>query len=257
MPNLAVSVRANPSSPHLTIWRHKLYRHLSYVFKGKRLTTVIAPNAIAVLEKRVSPPHKRSARGRRRSAVHREAGLASLTDYRVVRDLLVGARREDAGRDHRRATITAERLAAALTLQAPSATPVAIRERDSAAHVGLGAEARRDPRLQRREPRFQPGGLSDRYDPQEQDRPRWERGSLWRSRGSSTGRTRSRPSRPGFPLSRRRRGRSFARFHRGASCGTCASTGARGQGRETALPRSRRITGGRSTTSRPVCGGGS
>jgi integrase len=47
----------------------------------------------------------------------------------VVRDLLEGARREDAGRDHGRATITAKRLAAALELQGPPATPLAIRDR--------------------------------------------------------------------------------------------------------------------------------
>jgi integrase len=55
--------------------------------------------------------------------------LASPTDQRVVRDLLEGARREDAGRDHGRATITAKRLAAALVLQGPPATPLAIRDR--------------------------------------------------------------------------------------------------------------------------------
>jgi integrase len=60
---------------------------------------------------------------------HRAAGLASPTDQRVVRDLLEGARREDAGRDHGRATITAKRLAAALDLQGPPATPLAIRDR--------------------------------------------------------------------------------------------------------------------------------
>jgi site-specific recombinase XerC len=47
----------------------------------------------------------------------------------VARDLLEGTRREDAGRDHGRATITAKRLAAALTLQGPPATPLAIRDR--------------------------------------------------------------------------------------------------------------------------------
>jgi integrase len=60
---------------------------------------------------------------------HREAGLASPTDHRVVRDLLEGARRQDAGLDHGRATITAKRLAAALALQPPPATPIAIRDR--------------------------------------------------------------------------------------------------------------------------------
>jgi site-specific recombinase XerC len=35
----------------------------------------------------------------------------------------------DAGRDHGRATITAKRLAAALELQGPPATPIAIRDR--------------------------------------------------------------------------------------------------------------------------------
>jgi integrase len=60
---------------------------------------------------------------------HRAAGLASPTDQRVVRDLLEGARREDAGRDHGRATVTAKRLAAALELQGPPATPIAIRDR--------------------------------------------------------------------------------------------------------------------------------
>jgi integrase len=60
---------------------------------------------------------------------HRQAGLASPTDQRVVRDLLEGARRADAGRDHGRATITAKRLAAALALQGPPATPIAIRDR--------------------------------------------------------------------------------------------------------------------------------
>src|SRR5450755_2496946 len=60
---------------------------------------------------------------------HRAAGLASPTDQRVVRDLLEGSRREDAGRDHGRATITAKRLAAALTLQGPPSTPLAIRDR--------------------------------------------------------------------------------------------------------------------------------
>jgi site-specific recombinase XerC len=60
---------------------------------------------------------------------HRAAGLAAPTDQRVVRDLLEGARREDAGRDHGRATITAKRLAAALELQGPPATPLAIRDR--------------------------------------------------------------------------------------------------------------------------------
>src|SRR5450755_2649079 len=60
---------------------------------------------------------------------HRQAGLASPTDQRVVRDLLEGARREDAGRDHGRATITAKRLAAALELQGPPATPIVIRDR--------------------------------------------------------------------------------------------------------------------------------
>jgi integrase len=54
--------------------------------------------------------------------------LAS-TDQRVVRDLLEGARREDAGRDHGRATVTAKRLAAALELQGPPGTPIAIRDR--------------------------------------------------------------------------------------------------------------------------------
>jgi integrase len=47
----------------------------------------------------------------------------------VVRDLLEGARREDAGRDHGRASVTAKRLAAALELQGPPATPLAIRDR--------------------------------------------------------------------------------------------------------------------------------
>jgi len=60
---------------------------------------------------------------------HRQAGLASPTDQRVVRDLLEGARREDAGRDHGRATITAKRLAATLELQGPPTTPLAIRDR--------------------------------------------------------------------------------------------------------------------------------
>jgi site-specific recombinase XerC len=60
---------------------------------------------------------------------HRAAALASPTDQRVVRDLLEGARREDAGRDHGRATVTAKRLAAALELQGPPATPLAIRDR--------------------------------------------------------------------------------------------------------------------------------
>jgi integrase len=60
---------------------------------------------------------------------HRAAGLASPTDQRVVRDLLEGAQREDAGRDHGRATITAKRLAAALELLGPPATPLAIRDR--------------------------------------------------------------------------------------------------------------------------------
>ena len=60
---------------------------------------------------------------------HRAAGLASPTEHRIVSDLLEGARREDAGRDHGRATITAKRLAAALTLQGPPATPIAIRDR--------------------------------------------------------------------------------------------------------------------------------
>src|SRR5450755_1558842 len=60
---------------------------------------------------------------------HRAAGLASPTDQRLVRDLLEGARREDAGRDHGRANITAKRLAAALELQGPPATPLAIRYR--------------------------------------------------------------------------------------------------------------------------------
>jgi site-specific recombinase XerC len=60
---------------------------------------------------------------------HGAVGLASPTDQRVVRDLLEGARREDAGRDHGRATITAKRLAAALALQGPPATPIAIRDR--------------------------------------------------------------------------------------------------------------------------------
>lgn len=46
--------------------------------------------------------------------LHRAAGLASPTDQRVVRDLLEGARRQDAGRDHGREAITAKRLAAAL-----------------------------------------------------------------------------------------------------------------------------------------------
>jgi integrase len=53
----------------------------------------------------------------------------SPTDQRVVRDLLEGARREDAGRDHGRATVTAKRLAAALDLQGPPAKPLAIRDR--------------------------------------------------------------------------------------------------------------------------------
>jgi site-specific recombinase XerD len=56
---------------------------------------------------------------------HRKAGLASPTQHRVVRDLLEGARRADAGR----ATITSKRLAAALELQGPPATPIAIRDR--------------------------------------------------------------------------------------------------------------------------------
>jgi integrase len=60
---------------------------------------------------------------------HREAGLASPTEHRIVRDLLEGARRADVGRDHGRATITAKRLAAALELQGPPATPLAIRDR--------------------------------------------------------------------------------------------------------------------------------
>jgi hypothetical protein len=46
-----------------------------------------------------------------------------------VRDLLEGARRADAGRDHGRATITAKRLAAALELQGPPATPITVRDR--------------------------------------------------------------------------------------------------------------------------------
>jgi hypothetical protein len=46
----------------------------------------------------------------------------------VVRDLFDGARRLAAGRDHGRVTITAKRVAAALTLQRPPATPIAIRD---------------------------------------------------------------------------------------------------------------------------------
>jgi integrase len=60
---------------------------------------------------------------------HRAAGLASPTGQRVVRDMLEGARREDAGRDHGRATITAKRLAASIELQGPPTTPIAIRDR--------------------------------------------------------------------------------------------------------------------------------
>jgi site-specific recombinase XerC len=60
---------------------------------------------------------------------HRQAGLTSPTDQRVVRDLLEGARRQDGGRDHGRATITAKRLAASIELQGPPATPLAIRDR--------------------------------------------------------------------------------------------------------------------------------
>jgi site-specific recombinase XerC len=55
--------------------------------------------------------------------------LASPTDQRALRDLLEGARREDAGHDHGRATITAKRLAAALELQGPPTTPLAVRDR--------------------------------------------------------------------------------------------------------------------------------
>jgi hypothetical protein len=47
----------------------------------------------------------------------------------VVRDLLEGARREDAGRDYGRATITAKRLAASIELQGPPATQIATRDR--------------------------------------------------------------------------------------------------------------------------------
>jgi integrase len=60
---------------------------------------------------------------------HREAGLASPTDHRVVRDLLEGARRADAGRDHGRATVTSKRLAAAIELQGPPTTALGIRDR--------------------------------------------------------------------------------------------------------------------------------
>jgi integrase len=43
--------------------------------------------------------------------------------------MLEGARRADAGLDHGRATVTAKRLAAALALQPPPATAIAIRDR--------------------------------------------------------------------------------------------------------------------------------
>jgi hypothetical protein len=85
---------------------------------------------------------------------HRQAGLASPTDQLVVRGLLEGARREDAGRDHGRATITAKRLAAARQMQGP-ATPLAIRDRaDRAADIRLRAAAGQNRRSQRRGPRF-------------------------------------------------------------------------------------------------------
>jgi len=60
---------------------------------------------------------------------HREAGLPSPTDHRIVRELLERARREDAGLDHGRATVTAKVLAAALSSLPPPATPIAIRDR--------------------------------------------------------------------------------------------------------------------------------
>lgn len=60
---------------------------------------------------------------------HRQAGFVSPTEHRVVRDLLEGARREDAGRDHGRATILAEQLEAALEKLPPPSTPIAIRDR--------------------------------------------------------------------------------------------------------------------------------
>jgi hypothetical protein len=76
----------------------------------------------------VRPRRPRASGPQRSASLHRAAGLASPTDQRVVRDLLEGARREDAGRDPGRATITAKRLAAALELQGPPATPIAIRD---------------------------------------------------------------------------------------------------------------------------------
>jgi site-specific recombinase XerD len=78
---------------------------------------------------------------------HRAAGLASPTDQRVVRDLLEGARREDAGRDHGRATVTAKRLAASIELQGPPSMPIAIRDR--AIVLLTFASGRRAPRSPR------------------------------------------------------------------------------------------------------------
>jgi site-specific recombinase XerD len=97
---------------------------------------------------------------------HRAAGLASPTDQRVVRDLLEGARREDAGRDHGRATVTAKRLAASIELQGPPATPIAFRDRAIlTADVRFRPAAGRDRWAQRRGPRLRLARIPHYYDP--------------------------------------------------------------------------------------------
>jgi site-specific recombinase XerD len=102
---------------------------------------------------------------------HRQAGLASSTEQRVVRDLLEGARREDAGRDHGRATVTAKRLAAALELQGPPATPLAIRDRAILLLTFASGRRRAEiAALNVEDLDFGRPRLPHRDDPQEQDR---------------------------------------------------------------------------------------
>jgi hypothetical protein len=84
---------------------------------------------------------------------------------------LEGARCADAGLDMARATVTAKRLAAALALQPPPATPpIAIRDR--AILLLTFASRRRRPEiagLNIRGPRFQSQRVCDPHDPHEPD----------------------------------------------------------------------------------------
>jgi integrase len=136
---------------------------------------------------------------------HWQAGLASPTDQRVVRDLLEGARREDAGRDHGRATITAKRLAASIELQGPPATPLAIRDRAILLLTFASGRRRAEiAALNVEDLDFgRPGFLIVTIRKSKTDQG--GAGSSSPSRGSSTGRARSRRSKPGWPSARRRR----------------------------------------------------